>query len=146
MDNGEIMYWLAIIKQANKGDTDAQEMLQAKNELRAENNQPTIQEELMKIVEAQPLKLIDRLKMRAEILGPHKPYINQDLNEKDLNKLLMEDGKQTAQEWLMTMPQSWRKELPEAIYECLKKGWTLNEGTILSIARELDAQRNPKGW
>ncbi len=146
MDNGEIMYWLAIIKQANKGNTDAQEMLQAENELRAENNQPTVQEELMKIVEAQPLKLIDRLKMRAEILGPHKPYINPDPNEKDLNKILMEDGKQTAQEWLMTQPESWRPEMTEAIYECLKRGWTLHTMSIQSTARELDAQRNPKGW
>ena len=140
------MYWLATIKQANKGNTDAQEMLQAKNELRAENNQPTIQEELMKIAEKEPLRLIDKMKMRAEILGPHKPYINPDPNEKDLNKLLMEDGKQTAQEWLMTQPKKYWERATEAIYECLKRGWTLHTGHIQMIARELDAQRNPKGW
>ena len=129
MDNSEAMYWLAIVQQANEGSKEAQEMLQQENELRVENGQPTVQE---------------ALKQKAGQAA--KPYINPNPNEKDLNKLLMENGKQTAQEWLMTQPEKYWERATEAIYECLKKGWTLNEGGILMTARELDAQRNPKGW
>ena len=129
MDNSEAMYWLAIVQQANEGSKDAQEMLQQENELRVESGQPTVQE---------------ALKQKAQQAA--KPYINPNPNEKDLNKLLMEDGKQTAQEWLMTQPKKYRERATEAIYECLKRGWTLHTGNIQSTARELDAQRNPKGW
>ncbi len=50
MDNLEAMYWVAILKQANQGDKEAQETLQVENELRAQNNQPTVQEELMALL------------------------------------------------------------------------------------------------
>jgi len=129
MDNSEAMYWLAIVQQANEGSKEAQEMLQQENELRVESGQPTVQE---------------ALKQKAQ--QATKPYINPNPNEKDLNKLLMEDGKQTAQEWLMTQPKKYWERATEAIYECLKRGWTLHTGNIQSTARELDAQRNPKGW
>ena len=66
--------------------------------------------------------------------------------EKDLNKLMMSNGKQTAAEWLKAQPQKWEERLTEAIYECLKRGWMLHTGNIYPIARELDAIRNPKGW
>ena len=46
MDNSEAMYWLAIVKQANEGNKEAQEMLRQENELRVESGQPTVQEEL----------------------------------------------------------------------------------------------------
>ena len=129
MDNSEAMYWLAIVQQANEGSKEAQEMLQQENELRVESGLPTVQE---------------ALKQKAQQAA--EPYINPNPNEKDLNKLLMEDGKQTAQEWLMTQPKKYRERATEAIYECLKRGWTLHTGNIQSTARELDAQRNPKGW
>ena len=129
MDNSEAMYWLAIVQQANEGSKEAQEMLQQENELRVECGLPTVQE---------------ALKQKAQQAA--EPYINPNPNEKDLNKLLMEDGKQTAQEWLMTQPKKYRERATEAIYECLKRGWTLHTGNIQSTARELDAQRNPKGW
>ena len=51
MDNLEAMYWVAILRQANQGDKEAQETLQVENEQRAQNNQPTVQVELMEIVE-----------------------------------------------------------------------------------------------
>lgn len=66
--------------------------------------------------------------------------------EKDLTKIMMSNGKQTAAEWLKAQPQKWEEELTEAIYECLKRGWTLHTANIYPIARELDAIRNPKGW
>lgn len=50
-DNLEAMYWVAILRQANPGNKEAQETLQVENELRAQNNQPTVQEEFMTIVE-----------------------------------------------------------------------------------------------
>ena len=129
MDNSEAMYWLAIVQQANEGSKEAQEMLQQENELRTESGQPTVQE---------------ALKQKAQQAA--KPYINPNPNEKDLNKLLMSDGKETAQEWLMTQPKKYWERATEAIYECLKRGWTLHTAHIQMIARELDAQRNPKGW
>ena len=66
--------------------------------------------------------------------------------EKDLNKILMGNSKQTAEEWLKTQPEAWREAMTEAIYECLKRGWTLHTMNIQSMAREIDAKRNPKGW
>lgn len=51
MDNKEVMFWLAILQQANEGSKEAQEMLQQENELRAESGQPTVQEALTEIVE-----------------------------------------------------------------------------------------------
>ena len=66
--------------------------------------------------------------------------------EKDLNKIMMSNGKQTAAEWLKTQPEKYWEEATEAIHECLKRGWALHSGHIQMIARELDAIRNPKGW
>ena len=51
MDNKEVMFWLAILQQANEGSKEAQEMLQQENELRTESGQPTVQEALRQIVE-----------------------------------------------------------------------------------------------
>lgn len=51
MDNLEAMYWVAILRQANQGDKEAQKTLQVENELRVQNNQPTVNVELMEIVE-----------------------------------------------------------------------------------------------
>lgn len=132
MDIMEVMFWLAQLQQANEDNetgAEAREMIRQENEMRAKEGQPSVQEELAE---------------KAQ-LTMH-PYINPDPNEKDLNKLLMSDGKETAQEWLMTQPERWRSLATEAIYECLKKGWPLHEGNIQMTAREIDAKRNPKGW
>ena len=51
MDNKEVMFWLAILQQANEGSKEAQEMLLQENELRTESGQPTVQEALTEIVE-----------------------------------------------------------------------------------------------
>ena len=51
MDNKEVMFWLAILQQANEGSKEAQEMLQQENELRTESGQPTVQEALIQKVE-----------------------------------------------------------------------------------------------
>ena len=65
MDNSEAMYWLAILQQANEGSKEAQEMLQQENELRTENGQPTVQEELKEIVEeAELIAKIEEIKKR----------------------------------------------------------------------------------
>ena len=194
MDNGEAMYWLAIIQQANEGSKEAKEMLRQENELRVESGRPTVQEALKQkadqaakpYINPDPIptmtngeelywakiiyqadrgnrKALEMLRQENELRvesgrptlkealkrkawqAAH-PYINPDPDEKDLNKILMEDGKETAQEWLMTQPEAWREIETEAIYECLKRGWTLHTGHIQMIARELDAKRNPKGW
>ena len=46
MERREAMLWLTTIARAEKGDTEAQEMVQAENEQRAQENMPTLQEEL----------------------------------------------------------------------------------------------------
>ena len=51
MDNLEAMYRVAILRQTNQGDKEAQKTLQEENELRVHNNQPTVNVELMEIVE-----------------------------------------------------------------------------------------------
>jgi hypothetical protein len=66
--------------------------------------------------------------------------------QRPLDEIMMDDGEQTAAEWLLTQPEAWRIRETEAIYACLKKGWPLNVITIQSTAREIDAKRNPKGW
>ena len=63
-----------------------------------------------------------------------------------LDKLMMSDGIHTTEEWLQTQPPTWRAIETEAIYECVKRGWSLHIMNIQSVAREIDAMRNPKGW
>lgn len=46
MDKFEAMMWLSTIRLANKGDEEAAEILRQENELRAEKNLPTVQQEL----------------------------------------------------------------------------------------------------
>ena len=66
--------------------------------------------------------------------------------EMELSTIMMSNGHQTAQEWLMTQTQKYQALAEEARFECLRKGWILNDMTIQSTAREIDALRNPKGW
>jgi hypothetical protein len=66
--------------------------------------------------------------------------------QKPLEEIMMSNGKQTAAEWLKNEPKQYHSLATEAIYECLKRGWPLNVMEIQGIAREIDAQRNPKGW
>ncbi len=51
MDNFEALFWVAMLKQANKGDEEAQESLRGVNEKRKAKGLPTIQEELRKLAE-----------------------------------------------------------------------------------------------
>ena len=46
MDNGEAMYWLAVVQQANNGDKEAMEVLRQENEMRVRADKRTIAEEL----------------------------------------------------------------------------------------------------
>ena len=62
-----------------------------------------------------------------------------------LAQILMDNGKQTAEEWLATQPEAWRPIETEAIYECLKRGWSLHVAHIHMIARELNVKQKPKG-
>ena len=127
MNNDEIIYWAKIKYHANTGNKKAQEMLRQENELRKKSGKLTVQEEM------------EQARKRV-------PYINSNPNEKDLNKILMEDGKETAQEFLMTQPEKYWKIATAAIYECMKRGWTLHIGHIQMIARELAVPGNPNGW
>ena len=70
----------------------------------------------------------------------------ENKQQNPLSELMMSNGKQTVEEWLMTQPEEWRDLEIEAIYECLKRGWELHIMNIQSTAREIDAKRNPKGW
>ena len=63
-----------------------------------------------------------------------------------MDQIMMANGKQTAQEWLETQPEQWRQLEKEAIYECLKRDWSLHVAHIQMIAREIDEKQNPKGW
>ena len=127
MNNDEIIYWAKIEYQADNGNKKAQEMLRQENELRKKSGKLTIQEEM-------------------EQAAKRVPYINPNPNEKDLNKIFMEDGKETAQEFLMTQPEKFWKIETAAIYECMRRGWTLHIGHIQMIARELAVPGNPNGW
>ena len=40
------MYWVAVLRQANSGDKEAQELLRQTDEARAENGMPSVREEL----------------------------------------------------------------------------------------------------
>ena len=70
--------------------------------------------------------------------------------EKDLDKILVGPmGRKDwipASEWLRTQPEAWREIETEALHECMKRGWSLTAFHIQMIAREIDAERNPKGW
>lgn len=46
MDNAEAMYWLAVVRKANEGSKEAEEIIRQENELRTETGQPTVEEEL----------------------------------------------------------------------------------------------------
>ena len=70
----------------------------------------------------------------------------EDKTKLPLSEIMMSNGKQTAEEWLMTQPEAWREIETEAIYECLKKGWPLHLVSIQSTARELAVPGNPNGW
>lgn len=49
METMEIFLWMAMIKEAKKGNEGARAMLAEENKLRKENNRPTVEEELMAI-------------------------------------------------------------------------------------------------
>ena len=51
MDNKEVMYWLAIVQQAKKGEQEAMEMLRQEDEVRIAMGLKPIKEELKEIVE-----------------------------------------------------------------------------------------------
>ena len=40
----------------------------------------------------------------------------ENKQQKPLNELMMANGKQTAEEWLMTQPEEWRDLEIDAIY------------------------------
>ena len=46
MESSEAMFWLSIVQQARRGNKEALETLRQENEVRVENNQPMVQEEL----------------------------------------------------------------------------------------------------
>ena len=56
MDNGEAMYWLAVVQQANNGDKEAMEVLRQEDGFRTETGQPTVQEELEEIAKEAEIK------------------------------------------------------------------------------------------
>ena len=68
----------------------------------------------------------------------------------DLDKIMIQPiGRRemvTFRQWLQTQPEAWRAIETEALSECLKRGWKVSVPNIQMIAREIDAERNPKGW
>lgn len=54
-----------------------------------------------------------------------------------LSEIFLTDGT-TAEEFLASQPVSWRPIETSAIYECLKRGWSLHKANIQSMARELN--------
>lgn len=51
MDNLTAIHWLSIVRLAKQGNEEAQETLRQQNELRAENNLPTVEEELIQMAQ-----------------------------------------------------------------------------------------------
>ena len=54
MDNKEAMYWVAVMRQANQGDREAQELLIQTDEARKENGLPSVREELRLLTTTHP--------------------------------------------------------------------------------------------
>lgn len=65
---------------------------------------------------------------------------------KQLTEIMMDNPKITAAEWLETQPEAFRPLLMEGLYRCMEKRWPLYEASIYPAAREIDAERHPKGW
>lgn len=51
MEEMEALYWAAIVKMAKTGDAEAEETLTAQNDIRKEQNRPSVEEELQAIVD-----------------------------------------------------------------------------------------------
>lgn len=49
MDKFSALLWLDTVRQAQAGNQESMEELQAANQLRSDNNQPSIEEELMQL-------------------------------------------------------------------------------------------------
>jgi hypothetical protein len=50
MERNEAWLWLTRINKAKQGDPEALEMIRVENELRQENNRPSLEDELMAMV------------------------------------------------------------------------------------------------
>ena len=64
--------------------------------------------------------------------------------EEKLSTIYLVSG-QTALEYLMNVSQKYREIATEAIFECLRVGYPLNEMGISGKARELLRKRNVIG-
>lgn len=70
MDKFEAMYWVAILREAAKGDEEAEEMLRQENEARTESNLPTVQEELAET--AEEARIAEKVEMYKQKLRQQK--------------------------------------------------------------------------
>lgn len=55
MSEMEVLMWLAAIKLAREGNAEAENHLRIENEIRAEQNRPSVEEELQMIAEEQEM-------------------------------------------------------------------------------------------
>lgn len=48
MSQMDAMLWLSVVMEAQKGNTESINLLQAENKMRAEQNRPSVEEELIR--------------------------------------------------------------------------------------------------
>ena len=69
------MYWLAVVQQANKGDKEAQEVLRQEDELRTEQGQRLIKEELYRMtMSEEDREIYDILQDDSKTIYRRKPF------------------------------------------------------------------------
>ena len=65
--------------------------------------------------------------------------------EEKLSTIYLRDGRNALQ-YVMSLSEKYRQIATEAIFECLRLGYPLNDMEITGKARELQRKRNAIGW
>ena len=65
--------------------------------------------------------------------------------EEKLSTIYLRDGRNALQ-YIMSLSEKYRQIATEAIFECLRLGFPLNNMEITGKARELQRKRNGIGW
>ena len=66
---------------------------------------------------------------------------NNELRKKKLSTIYLRDGRNALQ-YVMSLSEKYRQIKTEAIFECLRLGYPLNNMEITGKARELQRKRN----
>ena len=75
---------------------------------------------------------------------PELRYNNEGVMEEKLSTIYLRDGRNALQ-YVMSLREKYRQIATEAIFECLRLGYPLNDMEISGKARELLRKRNVIG-